>query len=72
MEYAAEVWWTEGHSACKKLELAHMKMGRRMFGGKQHSSRSGSEGRSVWWKLEERRKEMKLMCGERLEVLEEG
>ena len=21
MEYAAEVWWTGGHSACRKLEL---------------------------------------------------
>ena len=32
MEYAAEVWWTGGSSACRKLELSQMKMGRRLLG----------------------------------------
>ena len=32
MEYAAEVWWTGGGSACRKLESSQMKMGRRLLG----------------------------------------
>ena len=33
MEYAAEVWWTGGRSsACRKLDLAQMKMGMRLLG----------------------------------------
>ena len=32
MEYAAEVWWTGGCSACRKLEASQMKMGRRLWG----------------------------------------
>ena len=31
MEHAAEVWGTGGHSACRKLELSHMKMVRRLL-----------------------------------------
>ena len=32
MEYAAEVWWVGGRSACRKLESSQMKMGRRLLG----------------------------------------
>ena len=32
MEYAAEVWWSGGYSACRKLESAQMKVGRRLLG----------------------------------------
>ena len=32
MEYATEVRWAGGHSACKKLESSQMKMGRRLLG----------------------------------------
>ena len=30
MEYAAEVWLTGRRSACRKLELSQMKMGRKL------------------------------------------
>ena len=33
MEHAAEVWWIGGSSACKKLESAQMKMGKRLLEG---------------------------------------
>ena len=33
VEHAAEVWWSGGHSACRKLESAHMRVGRRLLGG---------------------------------------
>ena len=32
IEYAAEVWWTRGHST-SKLESTHMRVGRRFGGG---------------------------------------
>ena len=32
MEFAAEVWWTGGRSACRKLELSQIKMSRRLLG----------------------------------------
>ena len=31
MEYAAEMWWTRGPNACRKLESSQMKMGRRLL-----------------------------------------
>ena len=46
--------------------------GQEIVGGKQYSSRRGSAGNLEWRKLEERRKEMMMMFGKRLEVLEEG
>ena len=30
--YAAEVWWTGGCSACRKLESAQMRVGKRLLG----------------------------------------
>ena len=32
MEHAAEVWWTVGHGACRKLESAQMRVGWRLLG----------------------------------------
>ncbi len=34
MAYAAEVWWIVGLSACRKLELSQMEMGRRLLGAR--------------------------------------
>ena len=31
MEHAAEVWWSGGRSACRKLESAQMRVGRRLL-----------------------------------------
>ena len=30
MEYAAEVWWTVGRSACRKQELVQIRVNRRL------------------------------------------
>ena len=60
MEYAAEVWWTGVHSACKKLESAQMTVGRRLM---VTSNTMPVQGDLVWRKLEERREEMKVMLG---------
>ena len=32
VEHAAEMWWSGGHSACRKLESAQMGVGRRLWG----------------------------------------
>ncbi len=32
VEHAAEVWWSGGHSACRKLELAQIILTRRLLG----------------------------------------
>ena len=45
MEYAAEVWWTEGHNARKKLESSMTKMGRRLL-GESNTVQDFSTGRS--------------------------
>ncbi len=72
MEYAAEVWWTGGHSACRKLESSQMKMGRRLLGASNIVAGVAVEVDLGWRKLEERREKMKVVFGKRLEVLEEG
>ena len=71
LEYAAEVWWTGGCSACRKLESSLTKMGRRLLGA-SNTVGVTVQGDLGWRKLEERREEMKVMLGEKLEVLEEG
>ena len=43
VEHAAELWWSGGRSACRKLESAQMRVGRRLL-GKQYGSKSGSAG----------------------------
>ena len=32
VEHAAEVWWSGGHSVCRKLESPQMRVGRRLLG----------------------------------------
>ena len=58
MERAAEELWSGGCSACRKLESAQMRLGKRLLGENQYSSRSSSAERS---RLEERREEMKVL-----------
>ena len=49
MEYAAEVWWTGGRSACRKFESAQIKVGRRLLEASntvaEVSVQGGIEGR---------------------------
>ena len=54
MEYAAEVWWTGGCSACRKLELSQMKMGRKSLGASNTVAGGAVQGDLGWRKLEER------------------
>ena len=72
IEYAADVWWTGGSSACRKFELPQVKMGRRLLRGKQYSSVRGSAGRSRMEEAGGKEGEMKVMFGKRLEMLEEA
>ena len=60
MEYAAEVWWTGGCSACRKLESSQMKMGKSLLGASITVAGVAVHGDLGWRKLEERRQEMKL------------
>ena len=71
MEYATEVWWVRGRGACRKFESSQMKMCRRLVGANNTVSGVAVQGDLGWRKLEERREEMKVMLGKRLEVLEE-
>ena len=68
MEYAAEVWWSGGYSACRKLESSQMKMGRRLLGASNTVARVAVQGDIGWRKLEERGKEIMVMFGKRLVV----
>ena len=72
MEYAEEVWCTGGNGACWKLESSQMKMGRRLLGPSNTVAGVAVQGDLGWTKQEERREEMKVMFGKRLEVLEEA
>ena len=72
MNYAAEVRWHVRHSACRKLAVSQMKMGRRLLGASNTVAGVTVQGDLGWRKLEERREEMKVMFGKRLVVLEEG
>ena len=72
MDYAAEVWWTGGHSACRKLESSQIKIGRRLLRASNIVAGVAVQGDLGWRKLEQRREEMKVMFGKRLEVLEEA
>ena len=71
MEYAAEAWWTGRRIACTKLELAQMRVGRRLLGACNRESGVAVQGDLGWRKLEERRKE-KVIFSKRLELLEES
>ena len=70
MEQAAEVWWSGGHSACRKLESAQMRVGRKLLGATSTVARVVVHGDIEWRKLEERREEMKVLFGKRLEGMD--
>ena len=72
MEFAAEMWGAGGHSACRKLESSQIKISRRLLGESNTVAGVAVQGDLGWRKLEERREEMKVMFGKRLELLEEG
>ena len=71
MWYTAEVWWTGGRSACWKLESSQIKIGRSLLEASNTVAGVAMQGDLGWRKLEERRKEIKVIFDERL-VLEEG
>ena len=72
IDYAAELWCTGGYGACRKLESAQMKMGKRLLKASNTVAGVAVQGDLGFWKLEKRRKDVKLMFDKRLEVLEEG
>ena len=45
-------------------------MGRRILGASNRVTGVAVQGDPGWWKLEERREEMKVFFGKRLEVME--
>ena len=45
VEHAAEVWWSGERSACRKLESAKMRVGRRLLG--ESNTVSGVAGREI-------------------------
>ena len=63
IEYAAEVWWTGGCSACRKLEPSQMKMGRILLRESNIIARVAVQEDLGWRKLEESREEMKVKFG---------
>ena len=65
MEYAAEVWWTGGSSACRKLESSQMKIGRRLLRASNTVAGMAVQEDLEWRNLEERREEMKTKFGKR-------
>ena len=50
MEYATEVWWTGERSACSKLELAQIKIGRRLLGESNTVAGVAVQGDLEWRK----------------------
>ena len=70
VEHAAQMWWSGGHSACRKLESAQMRVGRRLLGASNIGV--AVQGNLGWRKLEERRVEMKVLFGKGLKGMEES
>ena len=62
VEHAAEVWWSGVCSACRNLESAQMRVGRRLLG----ASNTGLavQGDLGWRKLEEKREKIKVLFEE--------
>ena len=58
VEHAAEVWWSGGHSACRKLESAQMRVCRRLLEARNTGAGVAVQRDLGWRMLEERRKEM--------------
>ena len=72
VEHAAEVWWSGGCSACRKLESAQRRVGRRLLGATNTVAGVAVPRDLGWRKLEERREETKVLFGKRLEGMEES
>ena len=71
MTHEAEVWWSGGHSARKKLESAQMRVGRRLLGASNTIAGVAVQGNLGWRKLVERREEMKVLFG-KIQGMEES
>ena len=71
VERAAEVWWSGGRSACRKLESAQVRVCRRLLASNTVAG-VAVHGDLDWRKLEETREEMKVLFGKRLEGMEES
>ena len=56
MERAAEVWWSGGSIVCRKLDSAHVRVGRRFWGESNTVAGVAVQGDLGWMKLEERGK----------------
>ena len=69
--HAAEVWWSGWCSACSKLESTQMRDGRILLGASNTVEGVAVQGDLGWWKLEERREEIKVLFGKRLGGMEE-
>ena len=54
VEHAAEVWCQGGYSVCRKLESAHIRVGRRLLGARNTVARVAVLGDLGWRKLEKR------------------
>ena len=72
VEHAAEVWWSGGRGVCRKMESAQMRVGRRLLRASNIVAGVAVQGDVGWRKLEERREEMKVLFGKRLEGMEES
>ena len=63
VKHAAEVWLSGGHSACRKLESAQMRLDRSLLWASNTVAGVAVQGDLGWRKLEERREEMKVLLG---------
>ena len=57
-----EVWWSGGHSTCRKLESAQMRVGRRLLGVSNTVAGVAVQGDLEWRRLVDRREEMRKCC----------
>ena len=62
VEHAAEMWWSGGYSACRKLESAQMRVGRGLFKANSRVAGVAVLGDLGWRKLE-KREGMKVLLG---------
>ena len=69
---ACNRWWSGESSICRKLESAQMRVGRQLLGARNTVAGVAVQGDLGWRKLEEKREEMKVVFGKRLERMEES
>ena len=72
LEHAAEILWPGGKTANRNLEAVQEKLGKRLLGASRSVPGAAVRGDLGWRKLEERKEGKKLMCGKRLEGLEDN